>query len=80
MEFDLDPACMACNSLVHRVVKDFGNQMVKRAFVGATNIHPRAHSHRFEALEDLDRSCVIGIRYRRCEKIVGHVLLLFSAR
>ena len=80
VKFDLDTACMACDGFVHRVVKDLGNQVVKRALVGAANIHPRALSHRFEALKDLDRSCVIGIRYGRCEKIVGHVLLLFSER
>ena len=39
VEFDLDEGGMACERLVHRVVDDFGEQMMERFLVGPADIH-----------------------------------------
>ena len=60
-ERDLDPAGMAGDRLVHRIVDDFGGEMVERAGVGAADIHARPAADRLEALEDLDRGSVVSV-------------------
>jgi hypothetical protein len=55
VQFNLDPVGMACDRLVHRVVKDFGHQMVQGAFIGAADIHAWAFAYRFQAFQHLDR-------------------------
>ena len=45
---------MAGDRLVHRVVEDFGDQMVQRALVGAADIHAGPAADRLQPLEDLD--------------------------
>ena len=54
LEFDLDEARMPGQRLVHRVVDDFGEQMMQRLFVGAADIHAGAAADRLQALEHLD--------------------------
>ncbi len=54
VQFELDPAGVPGDRLVHGVVEHFGDEMVERALVGAADIHAGVAAHRFEALEDLD--------------------------
>ena len=66
-EMHLDPAGMSGNGLVHRVVDDFGEQVMQGVGIGAADIHARAAAHRLQALEDLD----VGGRVRRGVRHVG---------
>ena len=60
-EFHLDKGGVARQSLVHRVVDDFGEQVVQRLLVGAADIHARPPADRLETLENLDiRGGVVG--------------------
>ncbi|GGB60649.1 hypothetical protein GCM10011505_46700 [Tistrella bauzanensis] len=45
---------MACHRLVHRIVEDFGGQMVQCTIISAANIHARPPANRFEAFKHLD--------------------------
>ena len=80
-QFDLDPAGMAGDRLVHRIVEDLGHKVMQGAFIGAADIHAGALADRFQSLQHLDRGCGIafhaGIGGR--EKVVGHGLLVFMA-
>ena len=53
-QFDFDEGGMAGQRLVHRVVDDFGEQMMQRLFVGAADIHAGPAAHRLQAFEHLD--------------------------
>ncbi len=53
-KFDFDAVGVACDSLVHRVIQNFGHEVVERAFVGAADIHAGAFAHGFQTLENLD--------------------------
>ncbi len=53
-QFHLDERGMAGQRLVHRIVDDFGEQMVQRLLVGAADIHARPAPHRLQAFEDFD--------------------------
>ena len=53
-QFHLDEGGVAGQRLVHRVVDDFGEQMMQRLFVGAADIHARAPAHRLESFQHLD--------------------------
>ena len=53
-EFDLDEGGMARQRFVHRVVDDFGEQMMQRLLVGAADIHAGPTPHRLQPLEHLD--------------------------
>ena len=61
IEFDLDEVGVSGHGFVHRVVDDFGEQVVEGALVGAANIHARPATHRFEAFQDLDGGGIIGV-------------------
>ena len=54
LQFDFDARRVAGDRFVHRVVENFGREMVQRAFIGAADIHAGAAPHRLEALKDLD--------------------------
>ena len=54
LQRDLDEAGMAGDRLVHRVVEDFGGQMVQRGFVGAADIHAGPPADRLQPLQNLD--------------------------
>ena len=53
-QFHLDEGGMAGQRLVHRVVDDFGEQMMQRLLVGAADIHAGAAADRLQALQHLD--------------------------
>ena len=53
-QFDLDEGGMSGQRLVHRVVDDFGEQMMQRLFVGAADVHAGPAAHRLEAFQHLD--------------------------
>ena len=53
-QFHLDEGGMPRQRLVHRVVDDFGEQMMQRLLVGAADIHARPPPYRLEAFEHLD--------------------------
>ena len=59
-QMHLDARCMAADGLVHRVVDDFGKQVMQRIGIGAANIHAGATTHRLKSFQDLD----IGGRIR----------------
>jgi hypothetical protein len=60
VKLDLDAGGVARHRLVHRVVEDFGDEVVERAFVGAADVHAGALADRLEPLEHLDRGGVVG--------------------
>ena len=53
-QFDFDERRVSRQRLVHRVVDDFGKQMMQRLLVGAANVHAGAAAHRLKAFEHLD--------------------------
>ena len=53
-DIHVDKVAAAGERLVHRVVDDLIDQMVKPALIGAPDIHARAASYRFEAFENLN--------------------------
>jgi hypothetical protein len=87
IKLDFNEIGMSGDSFVHRVVDDFGEKVVQRAFVGAADIHARTTPHRFEALEDLDGGGIIIIaagrrsgfggrrscRFRRCSSSLSRL-------
>jgi hypothetical protein len=68
VKFDLDPVGVARHRLIHRVVQNFGDHVVQRAFVGAADIHAGAFADGFQPFQHLDRGGVIGLRTR--EKVI----------
>jgi hypothetical protein len=80
----LDAGGVAGDCLVHRVVDDFGKQVVQGVGVGATDIHARTATHRLEAFKHLDVGGGIGmgdgVRHRGRGSLGGHQLRLGAAR
>ena len=73
-ELDLDAGGMAGDRLVHRIVEDFGHEVMEPALVGAADIHAGAAANRLEPFQNLDvlgGIAVAGFRGRRVEEI-GH--------
>ncbi len=64
IEVDVDKVGMPGNGFVHRVVDDFGKEMVQRLLVGPADIHARTHADRLQAFENPDggRTVVVGTR------------------
>ncbi len=60
-ERHLDAACVAGDGLVHRIVDHFGREVVKRALVGAADVHSGAAADGLEAFEHLDRGGVVAV-------------------
>ena len=54
IQLDLDAAGVAGNGFVHRVIEDFGGEMMQRRNIGAADIHAGPPPHRLQAFEDLD--------------------------
>ena len=46
---DVDVRAVAGEEFVHRVIEHFRNTVMKRAFIGATDVHSRLFPHRFES-------------------------------
>ncbi len=67
VQIDGDQLGVLCDGLVHRVVEDFGEQMVEGALVGAADIHAGALADGLQPLQHLDRGGGIagGGRCRR---------------
>ena len=59
IEVDVDPVGVTGNGLVHRVVDNFGKEVMQGFFIGAANIHGRAPAHRLKALEYLNVGGVV---------------------
>ena len=53
-EFHLDEGGVSRQRLVHRVVDDFGEQMMQRLFVGAADIHAGPAAYRLQPFQHLD--------------------------
>ena len=74
-ELHLDPAGMAGDRLVHRVVERLGGEVMQRALVGAADIHAGPAAHRLQPFEDLDvlgRIAVVVELSRQIIEEVGH--------
>ena len=61
VKFNFNPVGMACNSLIHRVVQNFGNQMMQRPLIRAANIHARAFAHWLKPFQHLNRRGIVVI-------------------
>ena len=48
--------------LVHRVIDDFVDEVVQAPLTGGADIHTRAFADSIQALENGDRTCVVGHR------------------
>jgi hypothetical protein len=71
-QLDLDPARVAGDRLVHRVVERLGGEVVQRPLIGAADIHARPAPYRLEPLEHLyvlGGIAVIELRRQIVEKI-----------
>ena len=53
-EFHLDEGGVSRQRLVHRIVDDFGEQMMQRLFVGAADIHAGTAAYRLQSFQHLD--------------------------
>ena len=53
-KLDLDEGGVAGHRLVHRIVDDFGEQVVQRLLVGAADIHAGTPPHRLQPFQHLD--------------------------
>ena len=58
-QMHFNTAGMAGDGFIHRVVEDFGREMVQGAFVDAANIHARATANRLKPLQHFN--CRSGI-------------------
>lgn len=47
VKFDLDPVRLPGDGVVHRIVENFGNEMMQRSFISSANIHGGALAHCF---------------------------------
>jgi hypothetical protein len=54
LHLDFDPVGMAGKRFVHRVVDDFGKQVMQGLLVGAADVHARPASDRLEPFQHLD--------------------------
>ena len=70
VKLEFNAVGVARDGLVHRVVEDFGDHVVQRAFVGAADVHAGAFADGLQAFEDLDGAGVIG--GSAGEEVVGH--------
>ncbi len=61
-ERDIDEAGMAGDGLVHRVVENFGGEVVQGGLVGAADIHAGTAPHRLQPLQHFDIFCRVGRR------------------
>ena len=56
---NFNPIGVSCDGFIHRVIKNFANQMVQGAFICAADIHAGALANRFQSFKDFDRRSVI---------------------
>ena len=50
LDFNFDPTGVACDRFVHGIIEDFGDEMMERFLIGATDIHARTLANGLEAL------------------------------
>ena len=53
-QFHLDEGGVSRQRLVHRIIDDFGEQMMQRLFVGAADIHAGTPAYRLQSFQHLD--------------------------
>jgi hypothetical protein len=71
-QLDSDEGRMPRERLVHRVVDDFGEEVMQRLLVGAADIHSGPAAHRFQTFEDLDvGGGVVGLGTARARGHLG---------
>ena len=58
---DFDTVGMARHRFVHGVIKDFREQMVQGALIGAADIHARSFANRLQPFEHFNRGSVIAL-------------------
>ena len=61
LERDFDVIGVACQGLVDGVVDDLVDEVVQTAFAGGSDVHARALADGFQALEDGDVRCAVGL-------------------
>ena len=62
-QLNRDHGRVAGHRFVHRIIDDFGKEVVKRLFIRTTNIHARATTNGLKPLKHLDgRGVIIGLR------------------
>ena len=54
LEFQIDPARVAGNHLIHRIVKRFGREVMQCRLVGASDVHPGAPANRLQTFKDFN--------------------------
>jgi hypothetical protein len=59
---DVDLGAISCKRFIDCVIDDFVNQVMQAPLAGGTDIHSRALTDRFEALQDGDCAGVIRLR------------------
>ena len=62
---DFDTVGKTGDCLVHRVVQNFGNQMVQRRSIRATDVHARTGADRLQTFQNLNILRRIGLLLRR---------------
>ena len=70
---DLDVVGVAGQGLVDGVVDDLVHQVVQAAFAGGSDVHARALADGFQALEDGDVRCAVGLLAFGGLLVVSHV-------
>ena len=76
LQFQLDTRGMSCHRFVHRIVDDFGRQMMQRVDVGAADIHAGAAAHGLQPFQNLNVLGCIGLG--RCGTAVEKVGFVFG--
>ena len=73
LDRDLDVVGVAGQGLVDGVVDDLVHQVVQAAFAGGSDVHARALADGFQALEDGDVRCAVGLFAFGGLLVVSHV-------
>ena len=73
LDRDLDVVGVAGQGLVDGVVDDLVHQVVQAAFAGGSDVHARALADGFQALEDGDVRCAVGLLAFGGLLVVSHV-------
>ena len=73
LDRDLDVVGVAGQGLVYGVVDDLVHQVVQAAFAGGSDVHARALADGFQALEDGDVRCAVGLLAFGGLLVVSHV-------
>ena len=73
----VDAVGVAGNGLIHRIIEDFGGQMVQGTVVGAADIHAGAVPDGLQPFENLDIGGIISVGRGRGNKQIGHISRVF---